>query len=290
MIEINKIYNENCIDTLNKIEDNFIDLTITSPPYTSILSAERYPECENTALRNYKGYEFDFKNIAKELFRVTKNGGVVVWNINDITIDGSESGESFLQALYFKDIGFKLHDTMIWKKASPFCNPMRYLQSFEYLFILVKGKIQTYNLIQDRPNIWKGHKVHGQDRLKTGNKIQRNNVKNRRTKDFGVRTNIWEIAPASAHIENREWNHPAPFPIKLVNDMIISWSNPNDIIYDPFSGSATTIISAIENNRQWIGSEISEEYYNTSLIRINKTIKENENKEKRKSLLNIFKK
>ena len=126
MIEINKIYNENCLDTMSKMSDNFIDLTVTSPPYDN--------------LRDYKGYSFDFENIAKELYRTTKEGGVVVWVVGDATIDGSETGTSFKQALYFKDIGFNIHDTMIWHKASPFPSNERYNQSFEYMFVFSKLK------------------------------------------------------------------------------------------------------------------------------------------------------
>ena len=102
-MEINKIYNENCLDTMARMPDRFVDLTVTSPPYDG--------------LRDYKGYSFPFEKIAKELFRVTKDGGVVVWVVGDATIKGSETGTSFKQALYFKEIGFNVHDTMIYQKS-----------------------------------------------------------------------------------------------------------------------------------------------------------------------------
>lgn len=139
-IELNKIYNENCLDTMKRMPDGFVDLTVTSPPYDN--------------LRNYNGYEFDFESIAKELFRVTKKGGVVVWVVGDATINGSETGTSFRQALYFKEIGFNLHDTMIWKKQNPFNfgSNFCYPQSFEFMFVFSNNKIKTYNLIKDRVN------------------------------------------------------------------------------------------------------------------------------------------
>ena len=104
-MELNKIYNESNLDTMARMPDNFIDLTVTSPPYDN--------------LRTYNGYCFDFENVAKELFRVTKKGGVVVWVVSDATINGSETGTSFKQALYFMQCGFNLHDTMIYAKENP---------------------------------------------------------------------------------------------------------------------------------------------------------------------------
>jgi site-specific DNA-methyltransferase (adenine-specific) len=147
MIEINKIHNENCLKTMSRMPDGFIDLTVTSPPYDN--------------LREYNGYTFDFESIAKELFRVTKHGGVVVWVVGDATIKGSETGTSFKQALYFKEIGFNLHDTMIWTKptfSAVGALQTRYAPIFEYMFILTKGRIKTFNPIKDRKNTKHGRK------------------------------------------------------------------------------------------------------------------------------------
>src|SRR5574343_288449 len=143
-MEINKIYTENCLETMARMPDGFIDLTVTSPPYDN--------------LRTYNGYEFDFEPIARELYRVTKKGGVVVWVVGDATVNGSETGTSFRQALYFKEIGFNLHDTMIWNKnnTTPQIKTKRYTQSFEYMFILSKGKTKTCNyILQDCLHIGK---------------------------------------------------------------------------------------------------------------------------------------
>ena len=133
-MEVNKIYNENCLDTMTKMPDNFVDLTVTSPPYDS--------------LRVYNGYSFDFEAVAKELFRVTKQGGIVVWVVADATTKGSETGTSFRHALFFKEIGFNLHDTMIYAKNSymPLTHN-RYEQAWEYMFVLSKGRPSTFRPI-----------------------------------------------------------------------------------------------------------------------------------------------
>ena len=231
-MEIDKVYNEDCLDTMRKMSDNFIDLTVTSPPYDN--------------LRTYNGYSFDFEKVAKELFRVTKVGGVVVWVVGDATIDGSETGTSFRQALFFMECGFNLHDTMIYKKNSstyPACKKsVRYSQIFEYMFIFSKGKPKAINLISDKKNKWAGHSSFD-------GKIPP-------VPELSPRNNIWKYSTSF----NDKTGHPAVFPEQLANDHIISWSNQNDLIYDPFMGSGTTAKMAILNNRNYIGSEISEEY------------------------------
>jgi site-specific DNA-methyltransferase (adenine-specific) len=233
---------------MKSIPVNNIDMVLTSPPYDN--------------LRTYNGYSFDFESIAKELYRVTKDGGVVVWVVGDATIKGSETGTSFRQALYFKEIGFNLHDTMIYQKtgcAMPSHN--RYLSNFEYMFIFSKGKPKIYNLIEDRknrfPERWgKGRKVRNKD----GSWSYRENYK---AKEFGRRFNIWQYnngGQGYGHSDNFAQNHPATFPEKLAKDHILSWSNEGDIILDPMTGSGTTLKMAKKNNRNYIGIEISSEY------------------------------
>ena len=237
-MEINKIYNENCLETMAKMSDNFIDLTVTSPPYDD--------------LRTYNGYCFDFENVAKELFRVTKQGGVVVWNVNDATKNGSESLTSLKQVLFFNQIGFNV-ETMIWEKTGSGClgSNKFYGQNFKYMFILTKGIPKATNLICDRENKVKSGSVKVNGGLdKTGKGKDR--IVER--KPFGKRNNIWRFDT------QKNSDHPAPFPEQLANDHIISWSNENDLIYDPFMGSGTTAKMAILNNRKYIGSEISGDY------------------------------
>ena len=243
-MEINKIYNENCLDTMAKMPDNFIDLTVTSPPYDN--------------LRTYNGYSFDFEAVAKELFRVTKDGGVVVWVVGDATIKGSETGTSFRQALYFMDCGFNLHDTMIWNKPNPMPRDTRikrYYQAFEYMFVFSKGIPSVCNHLRV-PCKYAGEKRECYTRNADGTlRLDRKaKTQNHTVGDTKIKTNVWDCNKISRK------DHPAPFPEALANDHIISWSNEGDLVYDPFMGSGTTAKMAILNKRNWIGSEISEEY------------------------------
>ncbi len=251
MLQINKIYNENNLETMSRMPDNFIDLTVTSPPYDN--------------LRTYKGYSFDFESVAKELFRVTKKGGVVVWVVGDATVKGSETGTSFKQALYFKEIGFNLHDTMIYMKdAISFPDANRYQNCFEYMFIFSKGKPLTINLLADRNNISYGRKVTGTNRNKDGS-TRKASCCGQEIKKFGVRWNIWEVNSNKGNVKIK---HPAMFPEKLSEDHILSWSNTGNLIYDPFMGSGTTAKMALINGRSFIGSEISSEYCDIANKRI----------------------
>ena len=243
-MDVNKLYNENCIDTMSRMGEGFVDLTLTSPPYDN--------------QRNYNGYSFDFETIAKELYRVTKDGGVVVWVVNDQTKDGSESGTSFKQALYFKEIGFNLHDTMIWVCQKAPLTHKRYEQAFEFMFVLVKGKIKTFNgLTTERK--WKDNRTKKLVRVEKDGK-----------KDYGyagqspnvLMNNVWSISTGGGKstLDKIAYKHPAIFPEELAERHILSWSNPCDLVYDPFMGSGTTAKMAMLNGRFWIGSEISKEY------------------------------
>ena len=251
MLELNKIYNEDCLKTMSRMSDNFIDLTVTSPPYDN--------------LRTYNGYSFNFESIAKELYRVTKKGGVVVWVVGDATINGSETGTSFKQALYFKEIGFRLHDTMIYEKngaAYPSNDESkRYSSVFEFMFVFSRNAPKTANLIKDKENRWAGYKTFGTntERQNDGS-IKRRNFYT--TAKFSPRNNIWRINNGYGYSTKDDiaYSHPAIFPEKLAADHIYSWSNKGDLVYDPFMGSGTTAKMAHLQKRNWIGSEISKEY------------------------------
>ena len=236
----NTIYKENCLDTMAKMPNDFIDLTVTSPPYDN--------------LRNYNGFSFPFGDIAKELYRVTKEGGVVVWIVSDGTINGSESGTSFKQALFFKECGFNLYDTMIWMKPSPQApTEGRYYDVFEYMFILSKGKPKTLNLLTDRKN-----KTHGSvsNKESRSNREDRKILEGKRTvKEYSRRFNVWEVSRGRNKTE-----HPAVFPEKLANDHVLTWSNEGEVVYDPFMGSGTTAAISLKTKRDFIGSELSSEY------------------------------
>lgn len=249
-MKLNKIYNESNLETMKRMSDCFVDLTVTSPPYDG--------------LRDYNGYSFPFEEIAKELYRITKEGGVLVWIVNDATIDGSETGTSFKQALFFKEIGFYLHDTMIYAKEQiAFPSSNRYHQAFEYMFILSKGKPKTVNLIQDRLNVSFGRSGKVNARMKNGE--VKKGEKEVVIREYSERLNWWIIYNQERGIENE---HPAVFSRQLAYDHIKTWSNENDLVYDCFMGSGTTAVAAISANRKWIGSEISEQYCNISKQRL----------------------
>ena len=253
-----KLLHGDCLELMKDIPDKSVDLTVTSPPYDN--------------LRSYNGnieqWSFEkFKAIAKELYRVTKQGGVVVWVVGDATIKGSETGTSFKQALFFKETGFNLHDTMIYYKACyPPLTHNRYEQSFEYMFVFSKGKPQTFNPIMVEC-MTKGTKRPRQNSNKEHGAAVRNDNRVDIINEFKQKNNIWTIRPNNTHHK-----HPAMFPEQLANDHILSWSKEGDLIYDPFMGSGTTAKMAILNKRNYIGSEISKEYCEIAEKRINENL------------------
>lgn len=257
------IYNEDCRDTMRRMKEEGIktDLVITSPPYDS--------------LRNYNNsstWNFDiFKETAQLLYDITADGGVVVWVVGDATINGSETGTSFKQALYFMECGFKLHDTMLFEKNSSSFpakrNGNRYTQIFEYMFVFSKGKPKTAKLICDKPNKWAGWTNWGNNTNynKNGELIPTNNIKP--VPEFSPRNNIWKY---TVGFNVNDGKHPAVFPFQLAADHIQTWSNEGDIVFDPFTGSGTTAEAALCNKRKFIGSEIDEQYYKYIPINIKK--------------------
>lgn len=245
-----------CLDLMRGLPDQSVDLTVTSPPYDN--------------LRTYNGYSFDFEAVAQELWRVTKTGGVVVWNVADATVNGSETGTSFKQALFFKEVGFNIHDTMIWNKggfSAVGALASRYAPVFEYMFVLSKGAPKTFNPIKDRPNKSAGRKIFGTVRLADGTTKPMSN-QGVEVPVLGQRFNVWEMP---AEMRRSKGAHPAPFPEALARDHILSWSAPGDTVLDPFTGSGTTGKCAIETGRNFIGSEISDEYHRAANERIFKT-------------------
>jgi DNA modification methylase len=251
-IELNKIYCENCLDTMARMDDGLVDLVITSPPYDN--------------LRDYKGYKFDFNSISRELYRIIAAGGVCVWIVNDQTINGSETGTSFRQSLEFIDVGFRLHDTMIWNKnATRYPDTTRYYSSFEYMFVLSKGRPKTINLLRDRANIHAGGKIarSAQIRSRDGKLLPNSafrNHPNKRLEKFGVRFNVWTMPAYIDRSRKYLSKCPAIFPLELIIDHMLTWSKDGDIIYDPMIGSGTVAEAAILLDRYYIGTEIAREY------------------------------
>lgn len=239
-----------CLDLMPTLDENSIDLTVTSPPYDN--------------LRKYNGAAADWHRgkweaVLRELFRVTKNGGVVVWVVGDATIDGSESGSSFQQALYAKSLGFRLHDTMIYFKEGPPQSHNRYEQKFEFMFVLSKGRPTTFNGLRE-PSLFPGKKRCGGMRQDGDELTYRNS--GGRVAETKLRGNVWKFAvnpDGKANLLSRK--HPAVFPKALALDHILSWSNPGDIVLDPFMGSGTTGVAATEMGRKFIGIEKDATYF-----------------------------
>ena len=247
---LNQIVCGDSLEIMREMPDKSVDLVLTSPPYDN--------------LREYEGYVFDFESTAKELFRLLKDGGIIVWVVGDQVIDGSESGTSFKQALYFKDLGLNIHDTMIYAKNGPvYPSQNRYYQIFEYMFVFSKVEPKTFNPIKDRINKWEGTRW--------------SKTRSRRGKDgklksvpwdadqggkFGVRFNIWKYSVGAGYSTKDliAFDHPAIFPDKLAGDHIISWTNKGDLVLDPFGGSCTTGKMAKELGRNFICIEKEHKY------------------------------
>lgn len=268
----NEIKCGDSVKLMKLIKDNTIDLTVTSPPYDN--------------LRTYKGkikddvvfdeyFSFPFVEMAKELFRITKDGGIVVWVVNDQIVDGGESGSSFRQALKFQEIGFKIYDTMIYhKNGAPFPETGRYSQVFEYMFIFLKGKKpNSVNIIKDKENRWAGVSNFGKrsSRTKEG-EIKK--MENFTVANFGSRYNVWYINNGAGWTtkDKYAYDHPAMFPESLAEDHILSWSKEGDLVFDPMCGSGTTLKMAKLNNRKYIGIDINQEYVNISKRRVEEVI------------------
>jgi DNA modification methylase len=242
-MNLNTIYCENNLETMARMPDGMVDLVVTSPPYDN--------------LRKYNGYSFEFEKVARELYRVVKVGGVVVWVVSDATVNGSETGTSFRQALYFMQCGFNLHDTMIYAKSNPIpLKHNRYQQCYEYMFVFSKGTPHVFNPLKVKTST-NGLYTHGFNRDKVKEGANRNRNERSVTREDKTIYNIWFYS-----VGNNEdsTEHPAAFPEQLAADHIYSWSNPGELVYDPFGGSGTTAKMCILHNRNYILSEISPEY------------------------------
>jgi site-specific DNA-methyltransferase (adenine-specific) len=258
MLELNKIHSMDCVKGMKMLPDECIDLTVTSPPYDN--------------LRTYNGFTWDFEATAKELYRVTKEGGVVVWVVADATIKGSETGTSFKQALFFKECGFNLHDTMIYQKQNyvPLTHN-RYEQEFEYMFVFSKGKPKVFNPIKI-PCKYAGTETWGNVTFHKTNSSGLVNCGKKKVNDFKQHGNICCYLTGKVKSSTGA-KHPAPFPEQLAADHIVTWSNEGDVILDPFIGSGTTAKMALLNNRHFIGFDISQEYCEIAKNRIDNITK-----------------
>jgi len=247
-----------CLERMKAMDDCVIDLTVTSPPYDNLRTYNQH---------DWSWGEDNWKPIIQELYRVTDEGGVAVWVVGDATVNGSETGSSFKQALYAMDCGFRLHDTMIYAKpnfSAVGALKSRYAPVFEYMFIWSKGKPKAFNPIKDRLCKTAGKSKSGTIRQKDGTTKRMSN-EGWVQPEYGQRYNIWEISPQSVK------GHPAPFPEKVAQDHIISWSNEGDTVLDPFMGSGTTGVACVNTNRNFVGIELDSEYFSIAESRIRET-------------------
>jgi DNA modification methylase len=240
------VYNDNCLDYMKTLPDNSLKFTLTSPPYDDI--------------RDYKGYSFPFEEIAQELWRVTRPGGVIAWNVADATVKGSETGTSMRQALYFMSLGFKLHDTMIYAKKNPMpasVSSKRYHQSWEYIFILSKDAPETFN-----PIMVKAKYGHLGANMKHRGKNGTIEYKKTKRNEFTKVRNIFEYSVGGGHSTKDKvaFKHPALMPEQLASDMISTWTDPGDTVFDPFTGAGTTAKMCMVLGRKFHGTEMSLDY------------------------------
>lgn len=242
------LHQGDCLWVMRGLQSDSVDLVVTSPPYDD--------------LRTYNGYSFEFEKIAKELWRIIKPGGVVVWVVGDATVNGSETGTSFQQALYFKECGFNLHDTMIYQKINyvPLTHN-RYEQCFEYMFVFSKKRPRAFNaiLVEAKGVTGGSSGWYNADGTTRG----RNQKSERAPAATKIAPNIFQYS-----VGNVRCGHPAVFPLQLAEDHLLSWSNPGDLIFDPFMGSGTTGIACANTGRQFIGIEISADYFKIAQTRI----------------------
>jgi DNA modification methylase len=236
---------DNC-SLLKHIPDNSVDMAITSPPYDG--------------LRTYNSkWVFDFEMLSKELYRTLKPGGVLVWVVGDSVENGGETLTSMRQAIHFVDVcGFRMHDTMIYQKdGAPFPESNRYLQEFEYMLVLSKGAPRVHNLLTDKTLY--GASATNSSRLKGGSteKFQYELKKPTRTLP-----NVWYVTSGYMKTtkDKEAFAHPAMFPEKLAERHILTWSNPGDIVIDPFMGSGTTAKMCKIHGRKWWGCDVSQVY------------------------------
>jgi site-specific DNA-methyltransferase (adenine-specific) len=273
MLEIPGVHCGNSVDLMEEVSDGLIKLTVVSPPYGK--------------LRSYNGYDFDFDKIAEGLWRVTMDGGVLVWVVADALVKGSETCNSFRQVLKFRELGFNLHDTMIYCKQNPIPrNQRRYTPQFEFMFVFSKGDPLVFNPIKEKCK-YAGVKSTGKyfETPDTEVPYRGSGKKEKRIAEEKVKGNVWTYWVGRDTSEEKKskkkgkdgkdkFYHPAKMHLQLARDHILSWSDEGDLVFDPMCGSGTTLVAAHELKRKYLGIDISEEYVEKTKLRLKELIDE----------------
>jgi len=227
-LEVNKIYNMDCLEGMKYIEDKSIDLVITDPPYKLVQGG-----CTNKAVtlkgatnlksgNVFSDNSIKFSDWIPEVYRVLKENSHCYIMCNDRNLK-----ELLIES---ENAGFKLLNILVWKKKRH--SPNRYyLKNAEFIVFLRKGKAKNIN------------------NMGTFQCLEIDNVENKL--------------------------HPSEKPVKLMEIFICNSSKSGDTVLDPFMGSGTVAISAINTGRKYIGFEINKEYYEVAKHRINQYINNN---------------
>lgn len=250
-MQINRIYNENCLETMKKMEDNSIDLVVTSPPYYNAREYVEYKDVDD--------YMNKMKTIFSSLYNKVKESRMVVVNISPVLVPReNRNSQSYRIPLPFyfvpmmEEIGYEFLEDIIWEKPNG-AVPNRNGGFFQHR----KPLAYKPNVVTEYVLVFK----------KKSDKLIDHFLKNETVEGDYEKTNIWRIQP-----ETRV-KHLAPYPQKLVENIVKYYSYKDELVYDPFMGSGTTAVVCEKLDRNFLGSEIHKEYIELSYSRLVKTIK-----------------
>jgi site-specific DNA-methyltransferase (adenine-specific) len=239
---MNQIINDDCVAGLQSLGAGSVALTVTSPPWDDLYGL---------------GKHFDFQATAQQLYRITSAGGVVCWEVMDQTIkDKGESGTSSEQRLYFRHIGFRLHETIVGIGCGFRSTPARHrhIRIARFIYVMSKGRTRTFNPIKDRPNVTAGQPLQKFVRAPDGRLLAAEYAEGQYVQPFGIRTNVWKLKTARSDANTQ--GHPTRMSEDLASDLILTYSRPGNVILDPFAGTGTTCKMAALLGRKYIGFEI----------------------------------
>ena len=236
MLELNKIYNIDCLEGLKKLPDNSVDCIITSPPYNKHSANRKCGKTDswqraNIDYDNFKDdlpeeeYQKQQKELVKEMVRVIKPNGSIFYN-HKVRI---KNHKAIIPTEWLSE--FNIRQVLIWDRTNCMqLSPIRWFPTSEYIYWITKTNIQ--------PKFYKRSKHQ---------------------------LEVIRIPPKPMK------EHPAPFPEKLVETLMLNTTDENDIVLDPYIGSGTTAVACKELKRNYIGFEINKEYCNIAEKRLKST-------------------